>query len=173
MSENQTKFLTTVAQAIYDKKGMNILAIDVRGISSLTDYVLIAEGSVDRHVTAIAHAVIDALKKVGERPFQVEGITLDELLCGFQGAENAHVAPVRKRPDADHHAPTHELFHQDLVPGIHRHDAFHGGSCPDADHDVLHGLYFSRYLRKSLLWHRQPDALPITMPTTRILPTMC
>ncbi len=74
MSENQTKFLTTVAQTIYDKKGMNILAIDVRGISSLTDYVLIAEGSVDRHVTAIGHAVIDALKKEGERPFQVEGL---------------------------------------------------------------------------------------------------
>lgn len=74
MSENQAKFLTTIAQAIYDKKGMNILALDVRGISTLTDYVLIAEGSVDRHVIAIAHAVIDALKKEGERPFQVEGM---------------------------------------------------------------------------------------------------
>ncbi|MBS0630038.1 MAG: ribosome silencing factor [Verrucomicrobia bacterium] len=74
MPDTQLNFLTTVAQTIYDKKGMNILALDVRGVSTLTDYVLVAEGSVDRHVIAIAHAVIDALKKEGERPFQVEGL---------------------------------------------------------------------------------------------------
>lgn len=74
MPEDQTKFLTVAAQNVYDKKGMNILALDVRGVSSLTDYVLIAEGNVDRHVSAIAHAVIDALKKEGETPFMVEGI---------------------------------------------------------------------------------------------------
>lgn len=74
MSENQIKFLTTAAQAIFDKKGVNILALDVKGVSSLTDYILIAEGNVDRHVTALAHTVIDTLKKEGERPFMVEGL---------------------------------------------------------------------------------------------------
>jgi len=74
MSEEQIKLLTTAAQNIFDKKGMNILAIDVRGVSTLTDYVLIAEGSVDRHVSALASSVIDELKKEGERPFLVEGM---------------------------------------------------------------------------------------------------
>jgi len=43
-------FLNAIAQAIFDRKGFNILALDVREISSLTDYVVIAEGNVDRHV---------------------------------------------------------------------------------------------------------------------------
>ena len=36
-SNEQNELLNRIAQAIYDKKGFNILAIDVRGISSLTD----------------------------------------------------------------------------------------------------------------------------------------
>ena len=74
MSVDQDKILHTIAQTIFDKKGMNILALDVRGVSSLTDYVIIAEGNVDRHVIGIAHGVMDALRKEGERPFQVEGL---------------------------------------------------------------------------------------------------
>lgn len=66
--------LETVAQAIFDKKGVNILALDVRGISSLTDYVLIAEGMVDRHVVALAHEILHALKEKGEMPLNTEGM---------------------------------------------------------------------------------------------------
>ncbi len=66
--------LNAIAQAIFDKKGMNILALDVTGISTLTDYVVIAEGNVDKHVTAIAHAVLDALERIGLRPISTEGM---------------------------------------------------------------------------------------------------
>ena len=67
-------YLNSIAQAIFDKKGMNILALDVRGISTLTDYVIIAEGNVDKHVIAIAHAVIDELKKLGLKSVYVDGM---------------------------------------------------------------------------------------------------
>lgn len=66
--------LQTAAQALYDKKGINILALNVKDISSLTDYILIAEGSVDRHVIAMAKEVIETLKKQGEKPIYVEGL---------------------------------------------------------------------------------------------------
>jgi ribosome-associated protein len=66
--------LHTIAQTIFDKKGMNILALDVQGISSITDYVIIAEGTVDRHVIAIARAIQDALYPVGEKTVHVEGL---------------------------------------------------------------------------------------------------
>lgn len=68
------KELNLIAQTIYDKKGVNILALDVRGVSTLTDYVVIAEGNVDRHVTAIAEAVVQALKEAGHPPIHVEGL---------------------------------------------------------------------------------------------------
>ncbi len=65
--------LNRIAQAIYDKKGINILGLDVRGVSTLTDYVIIAEGNVDRHVVAIADAVIQVLKEEGYKPVHTEG----------------------------------------------------------------------------------------------------
>lgn len=54
--------LNQIAQIIYDKKGSNILALDIRGLSSITDYLLIAEGNVDRHVISIAAAIIEQKK---------------------------------------------------------------------------------------------------------------
>ncbi len=74
MKHDPLNVLNKIAQTIYDKKGMNILALDLRKFSTITDYVLIAEGNVDRHVIAIAKAVMDELKKLQERPFHVEGI---------------------------------------------------------------------------------------------------
>lgn len=68
-----TFYLNAIAQAIYDKKGLNILSLDVRGISTLTDYVIIAEGNVDKHVSAIAQMVIERMKKLGHPPVFVEG----------------------------------------------------------------------------------------------------
>lgn len=76
MISNKLVTLNTIAQAIYDKKGMNILAIDVHDFSSITDYVIIAEGSVDRHAIAIARSVMDALQQqqLGEKPIHFEGL---------------------------------------------------------------------------------------------------
>ena len=76
MAENNSSLLPLlqrVAQAIYDKKGFNILVLDVRGVCSMTDYFIIAEGTVDRHVMALASAIIDETAKVGQAPFRVEG----------------------------------------------------------------------------------------------------
>lgn len=65
--------LNTIAQTIFDKKGFNILGLDVRGISTLTDYYVIAEGNIDRHVRAISFAIKDKLREEGLEPFHVEG----------------------------------------------------------------------------------------------------
>jgi ribosome-associated protein len=67
-------YLNVVAQTIFDKKGFNILVLDVRGVSSLTDYIVIAEGNVDKHVSAIAEALFKQLKEVGLLPVRTEGM---------------------------------------------------------------------------------------------------
>ncbi len=66
--------LNTIAQTIFDKKGINILALDLRGISTITDFVMIAEGNVDRHVVSIAKAVEQTLSEEGIEPVHVEGM---------------------------------------------------------------------------------------------------
>lgn len=66
--------LDQIAQTIFDKKGMNILAIDVRDISTLTEYYIIAEGNVERHVAAIASAIVDEQEKAGHPIYHIEGL---------------------------------------------------------------------------------------------------
>lgn len=74
MDTEQKKFLDHAAQIIYDKKGFNILALDVRDLSTITDYLLIAEGNVDRHVIAIAKTLIEELRKKNQKPLYAEGL---------------------------------------------------------------------------------------------------
>lgn len=64
----------SACQAIVDKKGLNVVALDVRGISTMTDYFIIAEGTVPRHVSALAQNVDDVLRKNKMTPSHVEGL---------------------------------------------------------------------------------------------------
>jgi ribosome-associated protein len=66
--------LNRIAQIIFDKKGSNILALDLRKVSSFADFVIIAEGNVDKHVSAIANAIAEELKKIGLKPSYIEGL---------------------------------------------------------------------------------------------------
>jgi len=73
MKEDSLRLVNLISQAIFDKKGNNIIALDVRGVSSLTDFIVIAEGNVDRHVLALANEVEKTLVDEGEKPLRVEG----------------------------------------------------------------------------------------------------
>ena len=74
MNTNKKEILNSIAQIIYDKKGFNIMAMDLRGFSSVNDYMIIAEGNVDRHVKALSDSVIEELKKEHKMiPYKVEG----------------------------------------------------------------------------------------------------
>lgn len=87
MTHTQTKLLDLIAQTIFDKKGFNILALDVRGVSTMTDYFMIAEGNVDRHVKALAQAIIERLEEVGISPLHVEGLqTADWVVLDYGDA---------------------------------------------------------------------------------------
>ncbi len=73
MKSTPLEMLNCIAQVIYDKKGFNILALDVRGLSNITDYIVIAEGNVDRHVSSIGRSIVKELEEKGIDPVHVEG----------------------------------------------------------------------------------------------------
>jgi ribosome-associated protein len=73
-------YLNAIAQTIFDKKGSNILALDIREISTLTDYVVIAEGNIDRHVKSIAQSIIERLQKLDQPPMYVEGMKIGDWI---------------------------------------------------------------------------------------------
>ena len=62
-----------VVDLLFDRKAVNVVLLDLRGVSSATDWFVIAGGTSDTHVSAIADNVIDGLKKQGVRPLNVEG----------------------------------------------------------------------------------------------------
>lgn len=73
-SINTVDLLNKVAQIIFDKKGTNILGLDVRNISTISDFIIIAEGAVARHVIAIAKSIIEEFSNMGIKPVRVEGL---------------------------------------------------------------------------------------------------
>ena len=66
--------LARAAELVADRKGRDLLLLDLRGLSNATDYFLIASGTSDMHARSIADHVIDELKKEGARPSHVEGL---------------------------------------------------------------------------------------------------
>lgn len=91
MTDNSQATLFAIAQVIYDKKGMNILALDVNGISSITDYVIIAEGNVDRHVAAIGRSIIDDLNERNISVLHVEGLKSGDWVVLDYGGIMVHL----------------------------------------------------------------------------------
>ena len=60
-------------ELLFDRKANEVVLMDLRNLSSATDFFLIASGTSDTHVGAIADHVVDELKKTGSRPLNVEG----------------------------------------------------------------------------------------------------
>ncbi|HEX6065359.1 MAG TPA: ribosome silencing factor [Longimicrobiales bacterium] len=66
--------LTRAIELIIDRKGQDLLLLDLRGLSNSTDYFLIVTGTSDTHVRAIADHILDELKKEGMKPDHIEGL---------------------------------------------------------------------------------------------------
>lgn len=62
------------AELARDLKARDVVGLDLRGISSATDFFLLASGRSDVQVRAIAEHVVEELKKEGVRPEHVEGL---------------------------------------------------------------------------------------------------
>lgn len=75
------ELLNCLAQAIFDKKGFNILVLDARDCSSLADYFLIAEGRSDRHVRSLCEAIADAQNQQRHSPIAIEGKQYGEWIA--------------------------------------------------------------------------------------------
>ena len=62
-----------VLAALEDMKAVNVKAMDVRGITDITDMMVVASGPSDRHVKSIADRVVQRCKEAGYRPYGIEG----------------------------------------------------------------------------------------------------
>ena len=64
---------TVVLDALADIKAQNVLSLDVRTLTGIADFMVIASGTSTRHVKALADNVVVKAKEAGFRPLGVEG----------------------------------------------------------------------------------------------------
>ena len=60
-------------EALEDKKGQDLVLLDVRDVSSVTDYFLIATGTSAPHIRALVEDIEVSLKREGARRFGHSG----------------------------------------------------------------------------------------------------
>lgn len=64
--------------ALEDIKAQDITTIDVRGKTSITDFMVIASGTSNRHVKSLVDNVLEKVKEKGVRPLGSEGLDTGE-----------------------------------------------------------------------------------------------
>jgi len=62
------------AESALERKAEDVVALDLRGVSSATDFFLLATGHSDIQVRAIAEHIMEELAARGIRPLHVEGL---------------------------------------------------------------------------------------------------
>ena len=90
-------------KALQQKKVLNLVVLDVDGITSFTDTFVIASGKSSRQVSAVGEHVLDCLKKEGIRPLGVEGLQQGHWVLIDYGDVVIHIffEPVREFYDLE------------------------------------------------------------------------
>ena len=70
---NSEALTDLVVEALDDVKARDIVRLDVRDMTTVTDYMVVASGTSSRHVKALVDNVAEKAKKAGHRPIGIEG----------------------------------------------------------------------------------------------------
>ena len=70
--------LQLAQEALEDLKAKDVSVLDVRKLTSVADYLVVASGTSGRHVSSLSDSVVRAAKKAGRSPLGVEGQTAGE-----------------------------------------------------------------------------------------------
>jgi len=83
--------------ALEDKKGEDILLMDIQHIASFADYFVICNGTSDRMLESLAEAVQEAAKKEFQIYSQIEGEAIDGWLVVDLGDVVVHLFSPEQR----------------------------------------------------------------------------
>ena len=87
----------SVVSTLEDKKGENILLMDIEGLASFADYFVICNGTSDRMLQSLADAVREAVKKEHGMISAVEGEPVDGWLVVDLGDVVLHLFSPEQR----------------------------------------------------------------------------
>ena len=89
--------LKLISTALEDMKGKNVVQLDVRGLSNVTDYMVIATGTSNRHVKSLADEVSFQAKQNGVIPLGIEGEMSGNWVLSDLGDVVVHVMQAEAR----------------------------------------------------------------------------
>ena len=85
------KLAALIIETLEDNKATNILTLDVRNLTTVTDYMIIASGTSSKQVTAIAEKLIEKAKKNKVPPYGSEGKQYGEWVLVDLGDIIVHI----------------------------------------------------------------------------------
>jgi|SRR5690554_1538581 len=91
------QLLALVIDTMDESKAKNILEIDVRDKTSITDHMVIASATSGRHVKALANAVLEKVKEQGHKPLGSEGLANGEWALIDLGEVVVHIMQEETR----------------------------------------------------------------------------
>lgn len=89
--------ISLVVAALEDLKGVDVITIDIAAKSSIADAMIIATGTSQRHVNALAENVRTAAKAAGHPPLGVEGDSASDWVLVDLGDAIVHIMTAEKR----------------------------------------------------------------------------
>jgi len=91
VNAQEDKLLALVIEALEELKGVDIRVLDVRGLTSITDRMVVASGTSTRHVKSLADSVARKTREAGFRALGVEGEQVAEWVLVDLGDVVVHV----------------------------------------------------------------------------------
>ncbi|MBD1228714.1 MULTISPECIES: ribosome silencing factor [Xenorhabdus] len=86
-----TELQQFVIDRLEDSKAQDIVSIDVRGKSSITDCMVICTGTSNRHLMSVADHLVDDCRQAGIMPLGVEGQGISDWIVVDLGEIMVHV----------------------------------------------------------------------------------
>ncbi|WP_099114749.1 MULTISPECIES: ribosome silencing factor [Xenorhabdus] len=86
-----TELQQFVIDKLEDSKAQDIVSIDVRGKSSITDCMVICTGTSNRHLMSVADNLVDDCREAGIMPLGVEGQGISDWIVVDLGEIMVHV----------------------------------------------------------------------------------
>jgi len=75
MKHHEDARINQIIEVLLDKKGAEILLMDLRGLSDAADFFVLCTGTSEQHVKTLADEVAQSLKEAGDPPWHVEGVS--------------------------------------------------------------------------------------------------
>jgi len=89
--ENTHESISIYIDILEDKKARNITAIDIRKLTTIAHYFIIASGTSNTHIKTLADSLVEKLSETGLKPLRMEGYNFARWILLDYGDVVVHI----------------------------------------------------------------------------------